>query len=104
MTASADLRRLLAEATPGPWTWLPEDKPPHRFGGEGSMDESGYAYSEPDLDLIVYLVNHASALADLIDAAKRVGEAPGLILSTERTVGAMASLRAAISALEGTTE
>ena len=67
----AELERLLAEATPGPWTWLREDTPPapgFRFGGEGALNESGYAFSAQDAALLVAAVN---ALPFLIAEARK---------------------------------
>ena len=63
-----DLRALSAAATPGPW---------YRAGSGGSLlSEATKAPVNPsyggraaDAELVVWLRNHADALADLIDAA-----------------------------------
>lgn len=72
------LRALIEAATPTPWTvkddpdtdvwWL--DK---RIDGASFDKTVAYTHndsSDGDAALIVYLVNHASAIADLIDAAR----------------------------------
>lgn len=83
----ADLRALAAAATPGPWETPSERRPwidtpvdikvdEANWGGEGLrrmnlvMFEDDQAWCHADVDLIVWLRNHADALADLIDAAQ----------------------------------
>ena len=88
-SASAELRRLLTEATPGPW--LVQKEPPWLAGPPLTYEEAA---------LIVYLVNHASVLADLIDAAAEAverGRRAGL-----GTVAEVAALDAVLSRLQET--
>jgi hypothetical protein len=69
MTAD-DLRALSAAATPGPWDghyhtiFEPLENTPD---GEAGAEVADVGHPE-DLELIVWLRNHAEALADLIDA------------------------------------
>ena len=70
----AALRKLLARATRGRWTWIPTDKqhgPGFRFGAEGATDEAGYAYGEQDTELLVEAVNALPALLDAVDEAEK---------------------------------
>lgn len=74
MTAADDLRALSAAATPGPWDghrhtiFEPIDDAPD---GEAGAEVADVDHPE-DVDLIVWLRNHADALADLIDAVKAI--------------------------------
>lgn len=73
MSAADDLRALTAVATPGPWE---VDHDENSMAVAQTADGTGIAYDiihDADAELIVWLVNHAAALADLIDA---VGEMP----------------------------
>lgn len=69
MTVVSELRRLLAEATDGPW---------HKSGSLAvySSGESArcvdVCYRETDAALIVALRNHADALLDVVEEARRV--------------------------------
>ena len=68
-----DMRALSVAATPGPWT-------PGMSGNEtliaaglcGPIVIVGVDLAREDAELIVWLRNHADALADLIDAAHLV--------------------------------
>ncbi len=60
VSAADELRALTAAATPGPWDRRHESL--LRLG-----KSVGAMWKEPDAELIVWLVNHAGALADLID-------------------------------------
>ena len=66
MTAADDLRALSTAATPGPW-WAMRgvmfDDQTNAVGNATTIDNA---------ELIVWLRNHADALADLIDAARTV--------------------------------
>jgi len=74
MTA-ADLRALSAAATPGPWAPWGE---PGSYVHVWTSDERMVARDAltQDAELIVWLRNHADALADLIDAARAVRTGP----------------------------
>ena len=74
------LRDLLAKATPGPWmeyqeqTWHKVEA----MNGEGVALMNVFGRHEQagrDAALIVYLVNHAEAIADLIDSAQKAQQA-----------------------------
>jgi hypothetical protein len=70
------LRDLLAKATPGPW-WADSPGFGTIFRGssyEDSRQEGDWLFdavngSDADAALIVYLVNHAEAIAELIEQA-----------------------------------
>lgn len=74
MTAADELRALTAAATPGPWepvmmpAGLIVDAP------QSGVAVAGYGIElwEENAALIVWLVNHAAALADLAEAARDV--------------------------------
>ncbi len=87
MSAADDLRALSAAATPGPW-----DQAEH---APWMIDSPGPAVAacvhEPDAELIVWLVNHAAALADLIDGVGGLIEAMEPIDSTVLGTGACAA-------------
>lgn len=71
MSTLSELRRLLAEATPGPWlVW-------HDGDADGVCTSDGErevvlsaALWEPEALLIVALRNHAEALIDVAEAAR----------------------------------
>ena len=99
MTA-ADLRALSAAATPGPWVAYKygvvatdRDGTPYEPCGD-YQDDMRWA----DKELIVWLRNHADALADLIDAAQevRADMAAGAVdcLAGDRLHDALAALEA----------
>lgn len=73
MTTLDELRRLLAEATPGEWETVPE------LGGSRAFIRSGarcVATRTPTSDaaLIVALRNNADALLDVVEAAQKLQE------------------------------
>lgn len=71
MSAADELRALTDAATPGPWDghrhtiFEPIDNTPD---GEAGAEVADVDHPE-DLELIVWLVNHAQAIADLIEYA-----------------------------------
>lgn len=60
-----ELRRLLAEADPGPWS-----TPGHLIISEPRDEVIADAYNECDAALIVALRNHADALLDVVEACR----------------------------------
>lgn len=66
MSAADDLRALTAAATPGPWH--PDEDYIRGPGGEYVANVNRATNTE----LVVWLRNHADALADLIAAARAV--------------------------------
>ena len=79
MSAADELRALTAAATPGPWDghrhtiFEPIDNTPD---GEAGAEVADVDHPE-DLELIVWLVNHAQAIADLWDDNARLRAAIG---------------------------
>ena len=70
MTAADDLRALSVAATPGPWR---NGFPRVIAATGGEARDPAFSVSRvADARLIVWLRNHADALADLIDAAQDV--------------------------------
>lgn len=70
MSAADDLRALSVAATPGPWET--DRAPQNEMLTVQTLDGTGVVYDaiyDADAELIVWLRNHADALADLIDAA-----------------------------------
>jgi len=72
VSAADELRALTDAATPGPW---------RESGGYVWSNEHparvALACSDADAALIVWLVNHAQAIADLIDAADALVQPAG---------------------------
>ena len=96
MSAADDLRALAAAATPGPWT---PDRP--RFPNIVCVNDNPAAFvaaflEDPDADLIVWLVNHAQAIADLIEYADDA-------VRFEHSPSHMGALADALAALEADT-
>lgn len=82
MTTLAELRRLLAEATPGEWETVPE------IVGSPAFIRSGarcVATKTPvsDAALIVALRNHADALLDVVEAGQAYRIARGTYIYNE---------------------
>lgn len=84
MTFPARLTELLEKATKGPWSVDPDDRPDMEwnnhivqvgtdnticFMAHDPRDNSG---QQAAAELIVYLVNHAEALRDLVAAAEKL--------------------------------
>ena len=84
MTFPARLTELLAKATKGPWSVDPDDRPDMEwnnhivqvgtdnticFMAHDPRDNSG---QQAAAELIAYLVNHAPALAELVEAAEKL--------------------------------
>jgi len=70
VTAADDLRALSVAATPGPWR---NGFPRVIAATGGEARDPAFSVSRvADARLIVWLRNHADALADLIDAAQDV--------------------------------
>ena len=96
-----DLRALSAAATPGPW---------RESGGYVWSNEHparvALACSDADAELIVWLRNHADALADLIDAAREVRDdmAAGALDYHVQAANRLSGVRLheALTALDGT--
>ena len=118
-----DLRALLATATPGPWQWeegydtLGPAPAPGTFGpGAGLYSTAGVPVvegiwrndseadcgcdNEADAALIVWLRNHADALADLIDASRQVGIADQNASAMAARLGARDHLARVLAALD----
>lgn len=85
MTFLPELKRLMDAATKGPWEWdgnklwhfgsscRKDDVDPYRYTGinyERRLDKSPTLHANKDL--IAYLVKHAPALAELVDAAEKL--------------------------------
>ena len=66
MSAADELRALTAAATPGPWTVGGPTGTTVFVGGSADVVVLG---AEQNRALIVWLVNHAQAIADLIEYA-----------------------------------
>lgn len=101
MTAADELRTLTAAATPGPW-----DQAEH---APWMIDSPGPAVAacvhKPDAELIVWLVNHAQALADLLTAADALVQPAGWWKGVEQRqehqlLDRRAVVRDALAALE----
>ena len=91
----SDLKKLLAEATPGPWIRPWGATHVHAWGRDDVLD------SQPNLDLIVHLRNHAEdyeALADAADALLTEWDTFGPT-GTQDTLDTHKRLRAALSRL-----
>ena len=100
MTAADELRALAAAATPGPWDINPDQShylaPQVRFGGgRGGLSAHGL-HDAADAELIVWLVNHAQAIADLIEYADDA-------VRFEHSPSHMGALADALAALEADT-
>ena len=75
-------RRLIAEATPGPWTAADNPQPlPEWVGADTDVDHGiykgdtderilEYCHSGADRDLIAFAVNSLPALVDVVEAAE----------------------------------
>lgn len=91
VTAADELRALTDAATPGPW---------RESGGYVWSNEHparvALACSDADAELIVWLVNHAQALADLIEYADDA-------VRFEHSPSHMGALADALAALEADT-
>jgi len=87
MTFLPELKRLMDAATKGPWEWdgnklwhfgsscRKDDVDPYRYTGinyERRLDKSPTLHANKDL--IAYLVKHAPAIAELVEAAEKANE------------------------------
>lgn len=89
MTFLPELKRLMDAATKGEWMWdgnqlwhlgsgyRDDDVDPHRYTGinyDRRLDKSPTLHANKDL--IAYLVNHAPALAELVETVELLDGSP----------------------------